>query len=51
MSARVEEVTFYRVACDDCNQTEYTFERMSDAERYADVHDEVQHPTVEDEDG
>jgi hypothetical protein len=51
MGARVEEVTFYRVVCDDCKTPEYTFERQSDAEQNADVHDEVRHPTVEPEDG
>jgi hypothetical protein len=51
MGARIEEVTFYRVVCDDCKHPEYTFERQSDAEQNADVHDEVRHPTVEAEDG
>lgn len=50
MSARIAEVTFYEVICDEC-VTSSTFPHHSSAEAVADAHDERFHPTVEPEDG
>lgn len=49
MSARIAEVTFYAVVCDDC-VTSTTYSARSEAEALAKSHDDWIHPNTEPED-
>jgi hypothetical protein len=50
MSARIAEVTFFDVVCEDC-VIQHTYSSRSEAEARANSHDEWRHPTTEPEDG